>query len=157
MSPTATTPDVISRFVSYYVENVLSGRCGDEQLGLAFMLDKGGYMFVAVDPDPSIEQDPTALAPRDRYAVLAHAVFRPNRGRVRFRTPGAQDGNAPAQFELEDPVYIEFQHAGQQQLWILSLNRLHASGEPLQVHRADPSTLCLKRTGVMPVTNRSLH
>jgi hypothetical protein len=139
-SETATT--VISDFVGTYIEHVLSGRCRDDQVGLVFKLARGGYMFVAVDPSPVIDADPTALAPRDLYPVLAHAVFRPQHGRVHFSSPAAADGIA--QHELDDPVYIQFQHGDSPQFWVLSMNRLHAHGEPIEVHRADPASLRLR-------------
>lgn len=140
-STQAATADVISDFVSSYIDSVLSGRCRDDQYGLAFMLAKSGYMFMAVDPDPVVDSDPTSLAPRDRFPVLAHAVFKPQPGRVTFSAPNPNDGTAPAAYEMHDPVYIRFQRDGSAQLWLLSMNRLDEEGEPILCHRADPATL----------------
>lgn len=137
---TATT-DVISEFVSYYLENVFAGRCRDNQYGLAFMLAKGGYMFVSVDPDPRVDSDPTALAPREMFPVVAHAVFKPRLGRVRFSTPSTGDGLAPTAYEIDDPVLIHFEQHDQAELWILSMSTPKHPGSAIQVHRADPATL----------------
>lgn len=141
----ASVSDVISDFVSYYIDSVLSGRCRDDQYGLAFMLAKSGYMFVAVDPDPAVDANPTSLAPRELFPILAHAVFKPHLGRISFTAPVPTDGSAPGQYEMLNPVYIHFEQNNQSQLWMLSLNRLQEDGEPIMVHRADPATITVQR------------
>lgn len=148
-------PTVISDFVASYMDNLMSGTFRDDQYAIAFQLARGGTLFLAMEPDPSVERDPRSVAPSESAAV-AHALFVPRTGRVHFRTPDTGAGDF-RHVELEDPIYIRFDQGDGEQLWMLSLAEDGGGGDTLRIHRADPATVRFQPCTFIDAVEPSFH
>lgn len=148
-------PSVISEFVSSYVDSLISGDCRDDQYAVAFRMQQGGSVFLAVDPDEAIERDPLRLAPKQERA-MAHALFVPRLGRVSFTTPASAVGEV-RHVQLEDPVYITIDLEGDTQLWMLSLAEDGQDDDVLSIHRADPKTVFFQSCIFDETPDRTVH
>ena len=148
-------PSVISDFVTSYMDNLMSGACRDDQYAIAFQPARGGTLFLALDPDPSVEHDPRSVTPAEQVPV-ALALFVPRMGRVHFRTPATCAGEF-RHVELEDPIYIRFDQGEGEQLWMLSLAEDGGGGDTLRIHRADPATVRFQPCTFLDLVEPSFH
>lgn len=152
--------ELLTEFISQYVNSLSSGVCNENQCGIALFTEKDEYMFFAVERNDSIESNPKQLVPAQMSPVVAHAIFVRTPGTFRFST---KDTAAMAATEIlvEDPISIRLVPAnGEPQVWMLSLDSVAREDDDAwyQAYRAEPATIrSVKATPQAQQLSNSLH